>query len=348
MTLPKSLTNLLKQMPRIPVDKIRENVVTLRTEYEPESLGELGDSMEDKGQLQPVIVQPGEDDWYDLVIGSRRLRAAKVKGHRDVVAYVIDKRAPVELLFIALAENLHRRDLNPFEEAQGFLRLTKEFNLDLKDIAKGINKPENYVRGRLQLLSMPEEVVEMVAEQKLPINSVRTLARLPTGEDQVRVARSAVKHHLSQSELQAQVRQELSEPPRQERESHELTSVKLQARVGEFVTFLQKVPRRINLRRMNASEKQAVIKSLETLGDEVRALKDIVKNASSASSSPAHPNLTRSHKDPDNHREEWTTRDLRRIHAVGRPSDKELSVELGRTVGAIRVMRSMTADKVKA
>lgn len=348
MTLPESLTNLLKQMPRIPVDKIRENVVTLRTEYESESLSQLGDSMEDKGQLQPIIVQPGEDDWFDLVIGSRRLRAAKAKGHRDVVAYVIDKREPVELLFIALAENLHRRDLNPFEEAQGFLRLMKEFNLELKAIAKGVNKPEDYVRGRLQLLSMPEEVVEMVAEQKLPINSVRTLARLPTGEDQVRVARTAVKHHLSQSELQAQVRQELAEPPRKERESHELTSVKLQARVGEFVTFLQKVPRRINLRRMNASEKQAVLKSLEMLGDEVRALKDIVKNASPATSSLAYPNLTRSHKDPNNHGEQWTSRDIRRINSPRRPSDEELSVELGRTVMAIRVMRAQTSEKVKA
>jgi ParB family transcriptional regulator, chromosome partitioning protein len=348
MTLPKSLTNLLKQTPRIPVNKIRENVVTLRTEYEPESLGELGDSMEDKGQLQPIIVQQGEDDWFDLVIGSRRLRAAKAKGHRDVVAYVIDKREPVELLFIALAENLHRRDLNPFEEAQGFLRLTKEFNLDLKDIAKGVNKPENYVRGRLQLLSMPEEVVEMVAEQKLPINSVRTLARLPTGEDQVRVARSAVKHHLSQSELQAQVRQELSEPPRQERESHELTSVKLQARVGEFVTFLQKVPRRLNLRRMNASEKQALLKTLQGLEDEVRMLRETIKNASATTAHPAHPNLTRSHTEPNNHGEEWTSRDIRRINAVRRPSDEELAVELGRTVGAIRAMRAQTSEKEKA
>ncbi|MSR70853.1 ParB/RepB/Spo0J family partition protein [Candidatus Kaiserbacteria bacterium] len=346
MTLPKSLTNILKQMPRIPIDKIRENVVTLRTDYEPESLGELGDSMEDKGQLQPIIVQPGDDDYYDLVIGSRRLRAAKAKGHRDVVAYVIDKREPVELLFIALAENLHRRDLNAFEEAQGFLRLMKEFSLELKAIAKGVNKNEQYVRQRLQLLSMPEEVVEMVAEQTLPINSVRTLARLPTSEDQVRLARSAVKNRLSQSELSAEVRRELAEPPRTERESHELTSVKLQARVGEFTTFLQKVPRRINLRRMNTTEKQAVLKCLEALGDEVRSLRDMVKNAFATTSAPAHPNLTRSHKEPDNHGQEWTTRDIRRINSVRRPSDEELTIELGRTVGAIRAMRAQTSEKV--
>lgn len=344
MTLPKSLTHILKQVPRIPVNKIRENVVTLRTDYEQESLGELGDSMEDKGQLQPIIVQPGEDDWFDLVIGSRRLRAAKVKGHRDVVAYVIDKREPVELLFIALAENLHRRDLNPFEEAQGFLRLMKEFSLELKTIAKGVNKPESYVRSRLQLLSMPEEVVEMVSEQKLPLHSVQTLARLPTGEDQVRFARSAVKNHLTQSELSAQVRKELSEPTRTERESYELTPIKIQARLGEFVTFLQKMPRRMNMRRMNVSEKQAVLRSLQELEDEVRSLRETVKGTSAGQL--LQPNLTRSHTDPNNHGQEWTTRDLRKINSKRRPSDEDLAVELGRTVGAIRAMRALSSEKV--
>lgn len=347
MTLPQSLTTLLQQMPRVPVDRIRENVVTLRTEYEPESLGELGDSMDDKGQLQPVIVQASDDeDWFDLVIGSRRLRAARAKGHSDIVAYVIDKRDPVELLFIALAENLHRQDLNPFEEAQGFLRLMKEFGLDLKAIAKGVHKPETYVRNRIQLLSMPEEVVELVADKKLPINSVQTLARLPTGEDQVRLARTAVTHRLLQSELQTQVRQELSEPPRADRESHELTSVKLSARVGEFTTFLQKVPRRLSLRRMNATEKQSVLKSLEALESEVRMLRETIKNSTTTAS--AYPFVTRVHGDPNNHGQEWTTRDIRRINAARRPSDEELATELGRTVGAIRAMRAQTMNKQKA
>lgn len=344
MKLPNSLATILMQIPRIPINKIRESLVTLRTEYEPESLEELGDSMEDKGQLQPIIVQQGDDDYLDLVIGSRRLRAAKAKGHSDVIAYVIDKRAPVELLFIALAENLHRRDLNPFEEAQGFLRLMKEFDLDLKAIAKGVNKSVGYIRSRIQMLSMPEEVVEMIAEQILPIDSVRPLARLPTGEDQVRFARSTIDNRLTRSELGALVRKELSEPVRKERESHELTSVKLQARVGEFTTFLQKVPRRINMRRVNGSEKLAVLKALQELEDEVKSLRESFKN-SSAVASPQHPNLTRSHTEPNNHGQEWTSRDIRRINSVRRPSDEELAIELGRTVGAIKVMRAQTNEK---
>jgi len=345
MTLPKSLTSLLQQMPRIPIAKIRENAVTLRTEYEPESLEELAESMEDKGQIQPVIVQSGDDGWFDLVIGSRRLRAAKAKGHRDIVAYVIDRREPVELLFIALAENLHRRDLNPFEEAQGFLRLMKEFNLDLKTIAKGVNKPESYVRSRLQLLSMPEEVIEMVADQVLPINSVRTLARLPTGEDQVRFARSAARHHLTQSELSAQIRQELAEAPRKERVSYELTAVKLQARIGEFTAFLQKAHRRLKLRRVNAAEKQEVLRALKGLEDEVRILRAAISGVE-VSTPPSWVDVGSGNIGaPRNHGQEWTTRDIARINSPRRPSDEELAIELGRTPSAIRAMRAQTTEK---
>lgn len=339
--LPVSLT---EQTRRIPLDKIRESVVTLRTEYDPEKLYELGESLAEKGQLQALVVQPADDgDFYDLVIGSRRLRAARLKKMPDIAAYVIEKRSPVELLFIALAENLHRADLNPFEEAQGFLRLMKEYELSTKDIAKGVNKPESYVRNRLQLLSMPEEVVTLVAEKALPINSVQPLARLPTGKDQVRLARSAVRHHLTTSELSAQVRQELEEPARPDRQSRELTPVKLQARIAEFATFLDKASRRMKMRGMNATEKHNVLRALLGLESQSQMLRDRIRNGSATTLAPVDD---QQFEDPRNHRQEWTMRDIRRIHARNRPSDEELASELNRSVVAIRAMRSKTSEKV--
>lgn len=345
MTLPQSLTSILGQMPRIPVDKIKENIVTLRSEYDMESLEELGDSMGNKGQLQPVIVQHGDGEWFDLVIGSRRLRAAKAKGQTDIAAFLINKQDPAQLLFIALAENLHRVDLNPFEEAQGFLRLAKEYGLSTKDIAKGVNKPESYIRNRLQLLSMPEEVATLVSERRLSVNMVPPLARLPTGGDQVRLARFAIKHHLSQTELVARVHQELEEPPQSDRATYEMTPVKLQARIGGFISFFQKVHRRMNIRRMNSAERQAVLLSLQKLEDEVRLLRESVRGIAS-SAAPIRSNLSNDGKEPDNHGEEWTQRDIRRINSVHRPSDEELARELGRTPGAIRAMRAQTKEKV--
>ncbi|MBI4098747.1 MAG: ParB/RepB/Spo0J family partition protein [Candidatus Magasanikbacteria bacterium] len=335
----------MEQIQRIPLAQIRESVVTLRTEYDEDELRELGGSLNDDGQIQTIVVQPGDNDCYDLIIGSRRVRAAKLKGLKDIAAYVIEKRSPVDLLFIALAENLHRVDLNPFEEARAFLRLMREYKLDVKTIAKRVNKPVGYVGGRLKLLSMPEEVATLVSEGKLGLTRVGPLARLPSGEDQVRLAQSAVQNRLTASELAAQVQHELDEPARPERASHELTAVKVQARLDEFTGFLEKVPRRINVSHMNAAEKQGVLKSLLALESQVRSLRDTIRGAQSTASDTG---LTPGYSEPGNNRTEWTTKDIQRINAPGRPSDQVLAVELGRSVAAIRVMRSNTQEKKKA
>ncbi len=351
-SLPKSLTSLTSQEAQIhpiPLNKIRESVVTLRTEYDNESLDELGDSLTDRGQLQTLVVQPGDGDTYDLVIGSRRLRAAKRKRMKDLAAYVISKRHPVELLFIALAENLHRADLNPFEEAQAFLRLMKEYNLTTKSIAKGVNKGEQYVRRRLQLLSMPEEVATMVAESKLGLQHIPPLARLPSGEAQVRLAETAVANRLTESELRAEVSAELKEPkPVQRSSPHSLTPIKVKARADEFADWLNKVPRRMSLRRMNSAEKSNLLESLRTLEDAVRSLRATVQTVASVSSETSATRRGGNIQSKRNHGEEWTSRDIRRITARDRTSDEELAEELGRTPTAIRAMRAQVREKQKA
>ncbi|MDB5239002.1 MAG: Chromosome [Candidatus Parcubacteria bacterium] len=339
---PVLLSSVTDQICQIPIDKIRESLVTLRTEYDEEGLKELGESLVDQGQLQTIVVQPDDNGYYDLVIGSRRLRAAKLKKKKEIAGFIIEARRPVELLLIALAENLHRADLNPFEEAQGFLRLMKEFELSLGEIAEGVNKPESYIRSRLQLLSMPEEVMKMVSEKNLPINSVRILARLSSGKDQVRHARMAVKHHLSQQELSAQVQQELEEPARKERESYELTSVKLIARVRQFTQFMEKVPRRMKMHHLNATERRFATEALKKLEDKAKLLLEIISNNSAMSiprSGDAEPEAS-------NQGQEWTVKEIRRISSGTRPSDEILSAELGRTVQAIRSMRAKISEKV--
>ncbi|RJQ34822.1 ParB/RepB/Spo0J family partition protein [Candidatus Parcubacteria bacterium] len=344
MSLPKSITSLV-EMPRIPLDKIRENAVSLRLDYDQDSLEELGDSIRDKGQIQPVIVQPGDGDWFDLVIGSRRFRAAKLNGHQDIAGYIIDPRSPPELLLMALAENLQRVDLNPFEEAQGFLRLMKEYGLTQKAVADGVNKSDQYIKRRLQLLSMPEEVVSLVSDQRLGLQYIETLARLPSGDDQVRLARSVIRNGLTLEELRVLVVRELNEPARPTRTTRELTPIKITARVGEFMSFLQKTHRRLNLRRVNAAEKQAVLKALKELEDEVRLLRAAITGVE-VSTPPSTADVGSGNIGaPRNHGQEWTTRDIARINSPRRPSDEELAVELGRTPGAIRAMRAQTAEK---
>jgi hypothetical protein len=101
----------------------------------------------------------------------------------------------------------------------------------------------------------------------------------------------------------------------------------------------------MNIRRMNSAERQAVLLSLQKLEDEVRLLRESVRGIAS-SAAPIRSNLSNDGKEPDNHGEEWTQRDIRRINSVHRPSDEELARELGRTPGAIRAMRAQTKEKV--
>lgn len=344
MTLPDSLMLLTGQSRRVPLDMIRESVVTLRSDYDEDALRELGNSLGSSGQHQPIVVQPGEGDYVDLVIGSRRLRAARARGLPDLVAFFIDKHNPLDLLLMALAENLHREDLNPFEEAQAFLRLMKEYELDLKTIATKVNKNEQYVRRRIELLSMPDQVKTLIAEKKLPLQHVAVLARLGSGEEQVGQAQQAVKHRLTASELRARIKQERDEPASPMRSTYELTAEKVRARLEEFTEWLQKVPRRMNFRKMNGSEKTFVLRSIQSLEDEVRSLRANISGVE-VSSILSDVNLTRSHTDPSNHGQEWTINDIRRINSLRRPSDQELAAQLGRTVGAIAEMRAKTKEK---
>ena len=184
----------------------------------------------------------------------------------------------------------------------------------------------------------------MVSEKKLGINHVQPLARLPSGEDQVRLAQVAVRNNLTETELRAEVRRELQEAGRTQSSKRELTPLKVQVRVREFIEFVQKVPRRMNLRRVNAKERHDLMVALQSLEDETRSLRDAVKTAQT-STAQLQPNLIRDHTTPSNDREEWTTKDIRRITSSRRPSDEELAEELGRSVGAIRAMRFKTSEK---
>lgn len=328
----------------IPIDRIKESIITLRTEYNKKKLEELGDSMKDRGQLQTIVVQPDEKDpgYYELIVGSRRLRAVRLKGRRYIAAYVIEKRDPVELLLIALTENLHRDDLNPFEEARAFLRLTKEHNLEPSEIAERINKPLTFIISRLKLLAMPDEVVKMIADRQLPMNALQSLARLPTGDEQVRYARLMIRHHLTQAELSAQVQQELNEPAKLGSNTYEFTSVKFIARLTQIDRFLVRVPRRIRIERLNSTEKTKIKNAIEKLEMDLELLKNQLELTSNIMVSRSVSPVADS-KSTENKGQEWTVADIQRITSANRPSDEVLASELGRTISSIRAMRAKTS-----
>ena len=182
----------------------------VRKTYDEPSIFELGKSISEVGTIYPIMVQEIGPDRYELIIGSRRLRAAKNLRLPKISAIIIegiDDRSKLELM---LAENMHRQDLTPFEEAWAILRLINEYKLSAKEVAKRIGLSEKTVRERIQLLSLDKEVQELVSERRLNVAQVATLVRLTNPEDQVTFARAAAENQLSPGELSVLVREELT------------------------------------------------------------------------------------------------------------------------------------------
>jgi ParB-like chromosome segregation protein Spo0J len=247
------------------------------------------------------------------------------------------------VLLLALAENLHRTDLNPFEEASAFLRLMREYTLDLKSVATRTKKTESYISTRLALLSMPAEVQQLIATKQLGIQFVRALARISNGIDQTRYANMVVTDRLTQTELSALVRREREDPEPVQVKLNALTPQKARARLDAFSQWLKKVPAKIDLGKMNTSERAILAQACVLLETQARCLREFV--GQSAVAAPVTRLATDLHADPRNHREEWPSGHVRRIHEQNRPSDEVLSRELGRSISAIRAMRSETKRK---
>jgi len=193
------------ELQRIPVSRIRPNPFQPRREFEPEALAELEASIKANGLLQPVTVRR-KGDSYELIAGERRLRAARNLDWKDIPAVVrdFDDRA---LLVLALVENLQRSDLNAVEEARGYQRLLGEFSLTHQEVADAVGKDRSTVTNLLRVLTLPEDVQQLVAEGKLSAGHARALVGV--GElDALRLAKDAVSNSLSVRQLEHRVREQ--------------------------------------------------------------------------------------------------------------------------------------------
>lgn len=332
---------LARNVVRVPIDLIDEDVVRLRSLYGEESMEELRESIEEEGVIQPILIAPKEGGRFELIIGSRRLRAEKLRGSNDITAIVIEPRSPLNYILMALAENIHREQLDPFEEARGFLRLMKEYDLGTMEIASKIRKHHQYVTRRLQLVSLPDEVQASIASGELGIEFATTLARLPSGEIQAYYADKATADKLTRDELSALIKREaIGDPSYRKRRTASVTVSKIYSRVELFVEWLKDLPAETIVRRANSQERASVISALERLEDEIHSLRVQFQGAP-AKKSASYGNVGA----PRNANEVWPAGDVKKILAADRPSDEELARELGRTVTAIRAMRSRMSAK---
>jgi ParB family transcriptional regulator, chromosome partitioning protein len=188
----------------IPVADIRPNPFQPRTEFRPEEIEELKDSLSQNGLLQPITVRPA-GTGFELIAGERRLRAAVSLGWQQISAIVrpIDDQAALTL---ALVENLQRADLNPLEEAEGYQRLATEFQLTHDEIAKVVGKARTTVVNCLRLLGLPDIVRTMLRDGSISAGHGRAILGLSGEKQRTNAAFDVIQRGLSVRQIEDNVR----------------------------------------------------------------------------------------------------------------------------------------------
>ena len=179
----------------IDINKIEPNKNQPRRCFDEESLLELAESLKNYGIIQPIVVKKVED-YYELIAGERRFRAAKIAGLKKLPAIIknLDRAAAFE---VALVENLQRKDLNPIEEAESFYKLQTEFMLSQEEISKKVGKSRSAVTNSIRLLNLDDRVINFVRENKLSGGHARALLPIGEGEIQFELAEKIIEEGLS-------------------------------------------------------------------------------------------------------------------------------------------------------
>jgi len=191
----------------IPIAQVGRNPFQPRTEFNPDELQELEESLKASGLLQPITVRrrPGRDG-FELIAGERRLRAATKLGWKEIPAIIkdIDDRT---ILTLALVENLQRADLNPIEEGEGYHRLSHEFGLTQQQIAETVGKDRTTIANMLRVLQLPPSVRKLLQDGKLTMGHAKVLLGLDDQGKIVGLANEIVRDGLTVRELEQRLRQ---------------------------------------------------------------------------------------------------------------------------------------------
>jgi ParB family transcriptional regulator, chromosome partitioning protein len=201
---PTPLGDIVQQ---IPLDLIDENPYQTRRTFDPAALGELSESIKASGLAQPIVVRPGENGRYILVLGERRCRASKLAGNATVPA-IVRRLGNEQAAEMTVVENLQRQDLNCLEQAHAFARLSREFNLTQEQIGKRTGSSRESVANYMRLLKLPEGVLDLVGQGKIGFSEARVLLEAAVFLDSAAVeelARNAVALGWTVKELKAQV-----------------------------------------------------------------------------------------------------------------------------------------------
>ncbi|MBE7055414.1 MAG: ParB/RepB/Spo0J family partition protein [Ruminococcaceae bacterium] len=186
-----------------------------RKNFDREQLQALANSISEHGIIQPIIVVEGENGYYSIIAGERRWRAAKLAGLTQIPA-IVRTYDEMQIAEVALIENLQREDLNPIEEALGYKTLMERFSMTQDKVSERVGKSRSNVANMLRLLSLEDEIKDMLSQNRLSMGHARALLSLPAGSKRVQAAEKIVSEGLNVRQVEA-LGKELSVPEKKTR-----------------------------------------------------------------------------------------------------------------------------------
>lgn len=228
------------------ITKVEPNREQPRKNFDEDALLELSESIKQYGLLQPILVQDRKD-YYEIIAGERRWRAAKLAGLKQVPV-IIKNLTDQEIVEISLIENIQRENLNPIEEAQAYKRLLNEFHLKQDEVAERVSKSRTAVTNSMRLLKLSDDVQRMVIDEMITTGHARALLGVEDPAEQYNLAQRIFDEKLSVREVEKIVKN-MGKPVKSKKEKvvdksmqviYDDISEKLKTQLGTKVNIVPK------------------------------------------------------------------------------------------------------------
>jgi len=203
---------------RLPVDEVKSNPRQPRKHFDEEKIKALSTSILHDGLLQPIVVRK-RGEHYELIMGERRLQAARLAGVPTVPA-LVRAAQDVDSLRLALVENLQRENLNPIEVAEAYRALINTFGLSQNALADLVGKDRSSVANTIRLLGLPAKIRSLIADDKIREGHARALLALHTEAEQISLAEKIVRNRLTVRDTETSVGKKQKSKTTKEKPSH--------------------------------------------------------------------------------------------------------------------------------
>ena len=252
----------------INLSEIHGNRNQPRKRFDDDKISELADSMREHGVLQPIILR-NTPQGYEIVAGERRWRAAVKAGLRKIPA-IIRELSDVDVMAIALIENLQREDLNPIEEAVAYRRLMSEFGLTQEDLSKRLGKSRSLIANTVRLLNLEEEIQSFMSEDKLTAGHARALLAIEDRQERLKLATMISEGNMSVRQVEEIAKNKSKgEKGRRAKKIPEINPV--------FMDVTEKLQRALGTRvKIKGNERRGKIEIEFYSGDELERILEIL------------------------------------------------------------------------